>query len=89
MTLDVTVESLAHVSGRETSLDTKCGLTYNIFNRSSINSLYDVKLALSAFNAREKTCSLHKADDILTTYFVERAQFRLWSGATSAERSIL
>ena len=76
------------MDGRETPLDTKCGLTYNIFKGRSVDSLYDVKLTLSAFNARERTNSLHCADDILTADFVERAQFRLWAGATSAGESV-
>lgn len=84
LTSDVTVDSMAQVNTRETPLDAKCGMIYNISKRQSVDSLYDIRLALSAFNTRERASNLQIADEILTRDFVERVQFRLWAGAKSA-----
>jgi hypothetical protein len=74
---------MAQVNARETPLDTKCGLIHNISSGQFADSLYDVKLTLSAFDARERIINLQSADNILTKNSVERAQFRLWAGAKS------
>jgi hypothetical protein len=75
---------MAQVNTSETPLDTKCGLIYNISEGLSVDALYDVKLALSAFDTRERNSNLQSADDILSKDSVERARFRLWTGTRSA-----
>ncbi len=74
---------MAQVNVRETPLDTKCGLMHNISKGLSADSLYDVKLTLSAFDARERITNLQIPDNILTRTSVERAQFRLWTSPKS------
>jgi len=81
--IDICVESLSQVDFRGTPLDTKCGLVYSSFNIQTTDSLYDVKLALTSFEARKAIQNLRAGDDALTEDFVERAYFRLWTNAAS------
>lgn len=65
----------------ETPLDVKCGLVHSIIEGNSADALHDVKLALTSFAARKKVGNVDLADEVLTEDFVERAHFRLWTGA--------
>ena len=82
--LDIAVQEISQVDLRETPLDTKCGLIHGISTGEVSDTLFDVKLALTSFGARKKSANLQPADENLTEDFVERVQFRLWSGNKSA-----
>ena len=53
---------------------------HNIAKAQTADALFDIKLALTSFDVRNKSGSVHE-DDVLTQDFVERALFRLWTGA--------
>jgi hypothetical protein len=81
--IDISVESLSQVDFRDTPLDTKCGLVHSSSNIQTTDSLYDVKLALTSFEARKAIQNVRAGDDALMEDFVERAYFRLWTNAAS------
>lgn len=74
------MQTISHVDINETPLDIKCGLVHNIAKAQTADALFDIKLALTSFDVRDKSGSVQE-DDVLTQDFVERAQFRLWTGA--------
>lgn len=82
--VDIAVQEISQVDLRETPLDTKCALIHGISSANGADSLFDVKLALTSFGARKKSVNLQPADESLTEDFVERVQFRLWTGGKSA-----
>jgi hypothetical protein len=77
----VSLQTKSQVEVNENPLDIKCGLIHSISRMQMADSLFDVKLAFSSFNARNKSGNLNNADDVLTEEFVERVQFRLWTSA--------
>ena len=79
--LDVTLQAMSQVDVNESPLDIKCGLIHGISRMQMADSLFDVKLAFSSFNARNKPGNRNTVDDVLTEEFVERVQFRLWTSA--------
>jgi hypothetical protein len=81
--IDIAVKSLSQVDFRDTPLDIKCGLVHSSSHPQTTNSLYDVKLALTSFDARKASQNVKAGDDALTEDFVEQAYFRLWTNAAS------
>jgi len=58
---------------------------YNITRADTADTLFDVKLALTSFDVRKKSGNVDETDVVLTRDFVEKASFRLWTGAKHPE----
>jgi len=71
------MESPSESSGLR--LDFRCGVLHLISQEATADRLYDLKLALSNFEVREKSGELENVDDPMTDDFAEKARFRLWS----------
>lgn len=80
LTID-TLESGYPSESADLRVDFRCGILHLISNATTADSLYDLKLALSNFEVREKAGKLESVDDPMTEDFVEQARFRLWSNA--------
>jgi len=82
--LDLTIDTLESGYPSESAdlrIDFRCGILHLISQANTTHGLYDLKLALSSFEVREKAGKLEGVDDPMTEDFVEQARFRLWSNA--------